>query len=67
MDTKGKGDPQAAGDPRFKGRELVRAAKGVNRDLLSVLLEPEGMYTQKEAEKILEKALSKGVNADAGR
>ena len=67
MDTKGKEAVQASEEPRFKGRELARAAKGVNRDLLSVLLEPEGMYTQKEAEKILEKALSKGVNADAGR
>lgn len=53
--------------PQYPGRELIRAAKGVNRDLLSTFLEPEKLYTEAQANTLIEQALNKEVHADARR
>lgn len=53
--------------PQYPGRELIRAAKGVNRDLLSTLLEPEKLYTEAQVNALIEQALNKEVHADARR
>lgn len=53
--------------PQYPGRELIRAAKGVNRDLLSTLLEPEKRYTEAQVNVLIEQALNKEVRTDARR
>ncbi len=56
-----------AAAPQYPGRELIRAAKGVNRDLLAVLLEPEKLYTEAQANALIEQALNREVHTDARR
>lgn len=46
--------------PTFKGSELIRAASGVTRDILSIVLTPEERYTESDANKKLEAYLQKG-------
>lgn len=53
--------------PQYPGRELIRAAKGVNRDLLAALLEPEKRYTEAQVNALVEQALNKEVVTDARR
>lgn len=40
--------------PLFKGRELVRAAHGVHRDLLSTLLDAEQLYTEEQVSTLVD-------------
>lgn len=47
--------------PVFKGSELIRAASGLDRDILSALLDPEGRYTEAEVKKKIETFLKKEV------
>ncbi|EYE88269.1 hypothetical protein Q428_08700 [Fervidicella metallireducens AeB] len=40
-------------EPKFKGKELIRASKGTDKDILTVLLEPDKLYTEKEVQKLV--------------
>lgn len=40
-------------EPKFKGKELIRASSGTDKDVLTVLLDPEEFYTEKDVQKLI--------------
>lgn len=48
-------------EPRYRAKELIRSAKGFNKDILSRILDNTKTYTQTEADGLVEKYLSKEV------
>lgn len=53
--------------PLFKGRELVLAARGVQRDLLSTLLDPEKLYTKEQVSALVDTHKKREVKQYGGR
>lgn len=53
--------------PLFKGRELVRAAHGVQRDLLGTLLDAEKLYTEEEVSALVDTHTKREVKQYGGR
>jgi len=45
----------------YKGSEFIRAASGTTKDIFTVLLEPDKMYTEPEVSSMLDKYLKKKV------
>lgn len=66
-ETKATSSKEAAKAPTFSGSQLIRAAKGISRDVLTVVLVPDQQYTEAEAKSITEKFLKKEVSHDGGR
>lgn len=54
-------------EPVFKGSELILAAVGIQRDVMSAVLRPEDRYTEAQAEALVSKFLSKEVTKNGGR
>lgn len=52
--------------PTFLGSELIRTATGVERDVMSVVLDPVARYTEEEAKKLIDGFMKKEVD-DHGR
>lgn len=53
--------PNTDSAARYKGGEFIRIASGGTRDVLTVLLEKEKMYTEAEVSAMVEKYLAKEV------
>ncbi|MFV0497489.1 MAG: hypothetical protein ACK5L0_04850 [Candidatus Fimivivens sp.] len=47
--------------PTFSGRELIRVARGLQRDILTVVLQPDTEYTEAQASTLATQYLSKEV------
>lgn len=47
--------------PAFLGSELIRAAAGVERDVMGVVLMPNARYTEAEAKRLIETFMKKEV------
>ncbi len=45
--------------PRFRATELIRIASGVERDVLTIVLDPAKDYTKDEAKKLYNDFLTK--------
>jgi hypothetical protein len=52
---------KAKSPPAFKGSEFIRLAAGESHDILSVVLEPDGLYTEAQVEQRIEKFVGKKV------
>jgi hypothetical protein len=48
---------------RYKGGEFIRISSGSTRDILTVLLESERMYTEAEVAALVEEYLNKEVKS----
>ncbi|MEA4827065.1 MAG: hypothetical protein VB130_10585 [Clostridium sp.] len=48
-------------EAKFKGKELIRSSKGIDKDVLSVVLKPDELYTEKEASKLIKDFMKKEV------
>ncbi len=48
--------------PAFAGRELIRTSRGLQRDVLTVVLQPDIEYTEAQAAALVKKYLSKEVS-----
>ena len=44
---------EAPPEERYRAAELIRAAKGVTRDILKTVLSPCGMYTLEERDRLV--------------
>ena len=53
--------PNAKSANLYRGGEFIRAASGGTKDLMTVLLEPDRLYTEAEVAGILEAHLRKEV------
>lgn len=49
-------------EAKFKGKELIRSSSGTDKDILTVLLEPDKLYTEKEIQKLVKDFTKKEVN-----
>lgn len=56
-----------AAEPTFTGEQLIRAAKGISRDVMAATLSPSKQYTASEAENIVDNFLKKEVAHNGGR
>lgn len=54
-------------EPTFSGEQLIRAAKGISRDVMAATLSPGKRYTEAEAKTIVDKFLKKEVTPNGGR
>lgn len=63
----GRAETIQAVEPTFTGLQLTRAATGINRDILAVVLEPDKQYTESDAKKLINKFMKKEVVSDGRR
>ena len=54
-------EQSAEPEKKYRGKELLRSASGIERDILSIILKPQKLYTPSEAEKLKQKYLNKEV------
>lgn len=47
-------------DKKYKGIDIINKAKGVERDVLEVVLDKNGMYTKKEVDKLVKAFVNGG-------
>jgi hypothetical protein len=53
--------------PTFSGNQLIHAARGITRDILTAALVPDQHYTEAEAKSITKKFLKKEVSHNGRR
>lgn len=47
-------------DKKYKGIDIINTAKGVDRDVLEVVLDKDSMYTKKEVDKLINSFVNGG-------
>lgn len=47
--------------PAFRGSEIIRVASGIDKDVLSIILKPDEMYTKEEYTKLLEAFMKREI------
>lgn len=52
---------------KYRGSELMKAASGVQRDVLNVVLSPDRLYSADEATALSNQFLNKEVASDGRR
>lgn len=58
---------KAKTSPTFRGSELMKAASGTARDVLTVVLKPDRLYTGEETEQLTNKFLNKEATNNGRR
>lgn len=48
-------------EPKYTGAQFIKAAHGLDRDILIITLEREKEYTEKEVERLLRRMTNKEV------
>lgn len=61
VETKIIEETKTVEEAKFKGSELIRSSKGIDKDVLSVVINPEELYTEKEVEKLIKDFMKKEV------
>lgn len=51
----------AESEKKYRGKELLRSASGIEHDIFSIILKPQKLYTPSEAEMLKQKYLNKEV------
>lgn len=59
--------PSEASSAQYTGLQLIKAAQGINRDVMAAVLSPAKLYTAEQAETIVKNFLKKEVVTDGRR
>lgn len=54
-------------ETKFKGSELIRVSKGIQKDIMAILLKPDNQYSESEAAERVNAFLKKEVLIDGRR
>lgn len=55
-------DKKQSAAAEYYGRDLIRQARGVKQDVLTLVLAPNKKYTRERARELTEKILKKEIN-----